>query len=324
MLVYGSLLASISVALAWMISMPGVSFSGALPEADPREEAFQAELRVHVQKLAGDIGERNVPTFGALKAAADYLERTLTDLGYTVHHHTYPVYDRICDNLDVDVVGGARRDQIVLVGAHYDSVTGAPGADDNASGSAAVLSLARVFAGKRPARTIRFALFANEEPPYFWNPEMGSLVYAKEARARGDDIVAMLSLETLGYYAEGAGTQRYPFPMSLFYPDRGDFVGFVGNTSSRGLTREVVRSFRGGARFPSEGAALPGFIAGVGWSDQWSFWQVGYPGVMVTDTAPFRNPNYHKRTDRPETLDYPRFARVTAGLERVIEALANP
>ena len=163
----------------------------------------------------------------------------------------------------------------------------------------------------------------NEEPPYFWNAEMGSLVYAKACKARGDAVVAMLSLETLGYYRDAPGTQKYPPIVSWFYPDRADFVAFVGNLSSRSLVHEAIRTFRGAAAFPSEGAALPSFVTGVGWSDQWSFWQAGYPGVMVTDTAPFRNPHYHQPGDLPDTLDYARLAHVTDGLVAVVKQLAE-
>ena len=187
------------------------------------------------------------------------------------------------------------------------------------------LPVARALnAGKHaPARTVRFVAFVNEEPPYFWNAEMGSLVYARSCRARGDDVVAMLSLETLGYYRDAPGTQKYPPIVSWFYPDRGDFVAFVGNLGSRSVVRDAIRTFRGAVAFPSEGAALPSFVAGVGWSDQWSFWQVGYPGVMVTDTAPFRNPHYHQPGDVPATLDYARMARVTEGLVAVVKKLAE-
>ena len=119
------------------------------------------------------------------------------------------------------------------------------------------------------------------------------------------------------------GSQKYPPIVSAFYPDRGDFVAFVGNLGSRGVVHDAIRTFRDAEAFPSEGAALPSFVTGVGWSDQWSFWQVGYPGVMVTDTAPFRNPHYHQQGDAPDTLDYARLARVTEGLVAVVKKLAD-
>jgi Zn-dependent M28 family amino/carboxypeptidase len=228
-----------------------------------------------------------------------------------------------CDNVEAEVRGRERPADIVVVGAHYDSLAFTSGADDNASGVAALLALARAFAGAHPRTTLRFVAFANEEPPYFQTANMGSLVYAKRSRARGEHIVAMLSLETIGYYSDAPGSQRYPPPMGLAYPDRGDFIGFVGDRTSADLVRRVVATFRTTTHFPSEGAAPFSLIPGVGWSDQWSFWQVGYPGVMVTDTAPFRYPRYHTAQDTPDALDYDRMARVVAGLERVIADLAG-
>jgi Zn-dependent M28 family amino/carboxypeptidase len=200
---------------------------------------------------------------------------------------------------------------------------GAPGADDNASGVAVMLALARAFEQKPQRRTVRFVAFVNEEPPHFWNESMGSLHYAKACKERGDVITAMLSLESLGYYRDEAGSQKYPPIVSWFFPDRANFVAFVGDLGSRSLVRDAIGAFRASAQFPSEGAAMPAFVTGVGWSDQWSFWQVGYPGVMVTDTAPFRNANYHTANDKPDTLDYARLASVTTGLVAVVEKLAR-
>lgn len=321
---YPALVASLAAFFAWMIAMPGSSFRGALPAPDEREARLAETLHADVREIAGNIGERNLPKFAALDRARDYVTSELTRAGYDVRRQDYWVNGVMSSNLDTESPGDARKGEIVVVGAHYDSVAGALGADDNGSGVAGVLTLARAFTGRHTARTLRFVAFANEEPPYFWTNDMGSLVYAKGCRARGDNIVAMLSLETLAYFRDAPHTQHYPPPLGYFYPDRGDFIAFVGNLGSRTLTRDAVRAFRSGVQLPSEGAALPGWVPGVGWSDQWAFWQVGYPGVMVTDTAPFRNPNYHTMNDAPVTLDYARFARVVSGLEKVVEALANP
>jgi Zn-dependent M28 family amino/carboxypeptidase len=212
----------------------------------------------------------------------------------------------------------------VIVGAHYDTAPGGtPGANDNASGTAAALALASRLAGARHRLPIRIVLFANEEPPYYRGRTMGSLQYAAGCRKRGEDVRAMLSLETIGFYSEEPGSQHYPPPLHLLYPDRGNFIAFVGNLASRALVRDAVQRFRTHARFPSEGAALPDALPGIGWSDHWSFWQFGYPALMVTDTALFRDPNYHERSDVVENLDFERLARVVAGLQRVIEELAS-
>ena len=199
-----------------------------------------------------------------------------------------------------------------------------PGANDNASGVAATLALARRLAGQRFQRTLRFVLFANEENPYFHTELMGSLRHAAGCRARGENVVAMLSLESMGYYSDAAGSQRYPWPVGWFYPDRGEFIAFVANLASRSLVRQAIESFRDTRMLASEGAALPSGTPGVGWSDHWSFWQHDYPAIMVTDTAVFRDPNYHRASDHPKNLDYVRLARVTLGLERVLSELAGP
>jgi Zn-dependent M28 family amino/carboxypeptidase len=186
-----------------------------------------------------------------------------------------------------------------------------------------VLELARLLRRQPLARTIRFVAFANEEAPFFQTEGMGSWVYARHARGRGEQIVAMLSLETIGYYSDAKGSQQYPFPFGIFYPQVGNFIGFVGNTASRALVRRSIGSFRRHTAFPSEGTAAPGWLTGIGWSDQWAFWQEGYAAIMVTDTALFRYAQYHTPYDTPDKIDYDRTARVVVGLARVLADLAG-
>ena len=304
-------------------SMPGKSFSGRLKPLRAEETELRDQLRRHVEMLADRIGQRNVFQPQALAAAADYIESSFADAGLTPMRQSYQVAGETCSNIEVELPGRERPDEIIVIGAHYDSVFNCPGANDNASGVAALLALARAFADDRGARTLRFVAFVNEEPPYFWTDEMGSVVYAQRCRENNDNIVAMLALETIGYYSDEKGSQHYPFPLSLFYPSTGNFIAFVGNRSSGKLVREVVGSFRRHTQFPSRGGVLPSTIREAGWSDQWSFWQVGYRGLMVTDTAPFRYEHYHRSSDTPDKLDYDRMARVTAGLKRVIRELVE-
>jgi Zn-dependent M28 family amino/carboxypeptidase len=211
-----------------------------------------------------------------------------------------------------------------VIGAHYDSVAGTAGANDNASGVAALLELGRLLKKTKPERTVRLVAFVNEEPPWFQTEEMGSLVYARRAKKRGERIVAMLALETIGCYSDLPKSQHYPAPFNMFYPDTGNFIAFVGNLRSRSLLRRAIGTFRATTPFPSEGVAAPESISGIGWSDHWSFWQEGYPALMVTDTAPFRYLHYHESEDTPEKLDYERMARVVTGLGRVAMELATP
>lgn len=305
-----------------MTQMPGSSHVGPLPPSSGEVAELRERLQGHVAVLAGTIGERNLWRYEALQAAADYVEQSLRMMGYRVSWQDYVVEGKTVRNIEAERTGAVLPGEIVLLGAHYDSVVGSPGANDNATGVAALLELARRLSKDRPARGVRFVAFVNEEPPFFYTPAMGSRVYARRAAARDERIVAMLSLETLGYYSEAPGSQRYPFPFGFFYPDRGHFVAFVGNLASRALVRRCVRSFRSHTTFPAEGLAAPGWMRGVHWSDHGSFWREGYPALMVTDTALYRYPHYHARSDTPDQLDYERLARVVAGLHRVSLDLA--
>lgn len=309
--------------LIYGVHMPGKSHSGPLPPLSADEEQIREHLATHVQVMAGDIGERNLWRYPGLLAAADYIERTFSALGYVPSDETFHSRGRPVRNLIAEVPGQSAAREIVLVGAHYDTVMGSPGANDNGSGVAALLELARLLAERPLSRTLRFVAFVNEEAPFFGTTEMGSLVHARGADGRGERITAMLSLETIGYYSDAPGSQHYPFPLSVLYPDTANFIGFVGNLPSRTLVRDALRTFRQTTAFPAEGASVPEWITGVGWSDHWSFWQFGYKAIMVTDTAFYRYAHYHTGQDTADRIDYERLARVVAGLARVIADLAG-
>jgi Zn-dependent M28 family amino/carboxypeptidase len=282
-----------------------------------------AVVRAHVEMLARQIGERNLFRPRALREAAEFLEGAWRRQGYEVHAQHYEVNAVGCANLEVVRRGSSRPEEIVVVGAHYDSVIGSPGADDNASGVAALLEIARCFADRQPARTVRFVAFVNEEPPFFATPAMGSHVYARAARARRERIVAMLSLESLGYHTSRPGQQQFPPFFRFFYPDRADFLAFVSNIRSRALSRQVVRAFRAHARVPAQRLVFPPVIPGIDWSDHRAFWRHGYAAVMVTDTALYRNPYYHTPADTPDKLDYAALALITEGLAHTVAHLAR-
>ena len=308
-------------AVVWWfgMKMPGKNISAAA-SLSQEDVDLRGELKADVEKLAGEIGERNMLRYSQLNTAADFIENSFSSAGLQPRRDSYDLRGRACHNIEAEIRGA--RPEILLIGAHYDSVFGSPGANDNGSGVAAMLALARRFAGKPAQHTLRFVAFVNEEPPYFLTEQMGSLVYAGRCKAHGDRISAMISLETIGYFSDAPHSQTYPAPgLGVFYPSVGNFIGFVSNVPSRNLLRRAIALFRKQAKIPSEGAALPAFIPGVSWSDQWSFWQHGYPGIMITDTAPFRYPHYHSATDTPDKLDYDRFALVVSGMEKVIEEL---
>jgi Zn-dependent M28 family amino/carboxypeptidase len=293
------------------------------PEDRAHPVAESARVRDHVTRLAGEIGERNVFLPDALHAAEDYIRETWRAQGYTVVEQRYEVNGVASANLEVSLPGRAHPEKIILVGAHYDSVSGSPGANDNASGVAAMLELTRLLAASAPARTLRFVAFVNEEPPFFFWKQMGSMHYARAARARGDDIRLMISLETLGCYNDAPGSQRYPPLFRWFYPDRGNFVAFVSNFRSRRALLRTVDAFRGASDFPAEHVATFSWVPGVAWSDHLAFWRQDYRALMVTDTAFYRYAQYHQATDTPDRLDYDSLARVTAGLAGALLALAD-
>ena len=306
-----------------MIFMPGKSWSGPVPQLTAEEQLVRDKLQGHVEMLAQQIGERNVWNAEALDAAALYIRNTLEALGYPVAIQSFESRGMTVQNLEVELPGTTAPEEIVVVGAHYDSVPGGPGANDNASGVAALLEMARLLSGKSHARTLRLVAFVNEEQPFSYSEEMGSRVYAERSRQRNEQIKAMLSLETIGYYSDQPGSQQYPFPFNYFYPDTANFIGFIGNLSSWRLVRQSIDAFRASTAFPSEGVAAPERVTGVGWSDHWPFWRAGYPAIMITDTAFFRYQHYHQATDTPDKLDYQSLARVTRGLVDVAVELAG-
>ncbi len=319
------LLIMLGLFLCWyyMIFMPGESYAGPIPQLADEQIILRDQLRQDVDQLAYTIGERNFTAALGLNQAADYVTGQFEAAGYQVQRHEYEVYSQPCYNLEVEITGTTKRDEIVVIGAHYDSAPGTPGANDNASGTAALLALARHFANHKPQRTLRFVAFPNEEPPFFQTEYMGSLVYAKLCSDLDENIVAAISIETIGYYSDEPDTQKYPAVFSSFYPSTGNFIAVVGNVGSRPLVLKVIDSFRRHAKFPSEAGAVPGDIEGVGFSDHWSFWQHGYQAVMITDTAPFRYPYYHLPEDTPDKLNFDHMARVVDGLKHVISDLTK-
>ncbi len=311
------------IAAIWAtLQMAGGRRPSTLPPADEALRRRAAELQGHVGWLAEQIGERHVPGRPqALQAAADYVQAQLAAAGDNVHRQTYHVAGHDCHNLFVERPGHRRPDEIVVVGAHYDSVPGSPAANDNASGVAGLLGLAQDLRDVPNDRTLRLVAFVNEEAPYGHTPQMGSWVYAHACRQRNERITGMLCLETIGCYSNRPGSQRYPPGLGWFYPSRGNFIALIANTRSARLVRRVVRGFRANEAFPCQAVALPESVTAIARSDHWSFWQHDYPALMVTDTAPFRYRHYHTPQDTPDKIDYERTARVVRGLGHAVADL---
>jgi Zn-dependent M28 family amino/carboxypeptidase len=288
------------------------------------ENLRQTPLYRHVEHLSVRIGSRSIYEPKNLQEACGYIWSALEKLGYDPNRQNVPYADERYHNIVVTLPGEESPDEMVLVGAHYDTVSGTPGADDNASAVAVLLEIAGGLKDFRPGRTIRLVFFALEEPPVFRTPDMGSAVYARLAKERGEKIVAMVCLEMLGYYSDQDGAQTYPLPvMHLFYPARPDFIGVVGNLASRRLVKEVSQSLKRHSSLPVETLTTVSAVPGVDFSDHKPFWDEGYPAVMITDTAFYRNPNYHTERDTIDTIDFRRLSILRTGLEETIKDLAG-
>ncbi|MBI4345464.1 MAG: M28 family peptidase [Elusimicrobia bacterium] len=283
-------------------------------------------LRRHVRVLAKDIGERDVYHRPKQEKARDYVIARLKAAGYPAKELAYGArgmggFKEGTPFYNVEAVLArtpADPGPIWVLGAHYDSAPGTPGADDNASGVAVLIELARLLRGTKVSREIRFVAFGTEEPPAFGTQNMGSYRYAERLKENGVQVHGMISLEMLGYYNPARGAQLYPPFLHLVNPDHGDFIGVCANVASRALMSEFALGWGQGAGLPLTTAILPGPFSSLALSDQLNFWDRGYPAVLLSDTAFFRNPNYHQESDLPETLDYEKMARVTRALVRVL------
>lgn len=312
---------ALTLSLYWMLPMNFVQ-SQPLDDRPSEDQSAAARLEEHVRFLASETGERNIWHPAQLAQAAAYIKNTWTRQGYAVEEQEYTVEGQAVQNLGIELAGSRQPEKIIIIGAHYDSVLGSPGANDNGSGVAALLELSRRFSRSIPGITVRFVAFVNEEPPFFLSRRMGSRVYAARARQDKEQIIAMLSLETIGYYSDTPGSQNYPFPLSFFYPDKANFLAFVSNFRSRALLHRAADTFSRHSSFPAQRVAAPFWMTGIGWSDHWSFWREGYPAIMVTDTAFFRYRHYHTATDTPDKLVYGPMALAVDGLYRMIADLA--
>jgi Zn-dependent M28 family amino/carboxypeptidase len=283
-------------------------------------------MRQHVVAVASE--EHNTGTPVQLERAAAYIETALARAGYAPTRQEYTAGGQRVRNIEVavsNVAKGKRPDRLFIVGAHYDSAPGAPGANDNGSGTAAVLELARLLKTMQPraGTEVRFVFFVNEEPPYFMGEEMGSMVHAAELKRQGQKVEGALVLETMGYYTDAPNSQQLPPGLEGRYPSTGNFLAFVGTLESSALVRDALAAFRSASDFPAHGLAAPAHTTGVTLSDHSSYNRHGYPALMVTDTAFMRYPYYHTAQDTPDKLDYESMARVVTGLAKTIVALAG-
>jgi Zn-dependent M28 family amino/carboxypeptidase len=286
-------------------------------------------LRNDVYALADQIGERNMFKREKLAESEEWIHKRLHQSGLIPEKQIYRLqggqfHGQEAVNLITELTGTKHPDKILVIGAHFDSVYGSPGANDNASAVAVLLALVEYFKEKPQPLTVRFLFFTNEEPPFFHTHRMGSYAYASECRQKNEIITAMIALDGLGYFSDKPGSQHYPVPgLGFKFSDKADFIGFVTRFKDKTLLNRVTSAFTVRELIPIESATLPGFIPGVYWSDHWSFWKHGYPAILVTDTLIFRDPEYHTSGDTPERLDFKNMALITEGMKDVITELGN-
>ena len=315
----GGLVATVAGLLAFALVWPRQPFRDALPRLADDEALLSRRLRHHLDAFART--PHNLDHYPALEAAACYIERELVTLGAHPTLQEFEVLGRPVRNIELTLEPAADRRASAttyVIGAHYDSPDDSPGANDNGTGVAALIELARMLHASPPLPyRLRLVFFVNEEAPWGKTEHMGSLVHARRLARNGEQVGGMIALETLGYFSNARGSQRFPFPFGLVYPDVGNFVAFVGLPRARGFVHRALRAFRAETAFPSIGGIAPGFLPGIDLSDHWAYDQCGFPAMMITDTAPFRNPHYHTPGDLPETVDCDSLARITSGLARM-------
>ncbi len=287
-----------------------------------------ADIQTHLKKtvsiLSEEIGSRGYLQLDALNKTADYIKSEFSRYGYIVFEQSYEVEEHTYRNIFVEIRGEKSPDKTLIVGAHYDTVIGTPGADDNASGIAGLLELARLLRDSPFDKTIQLVAFTLEEPPFFRTRFMGSYVYAKHLRQQGVDVEGMICLEMIGYFTDEADSQFYPLPFFRWlYPTTGNFITIVSNMHSRNFLKQVKSAFKKNMDLPVVSLSALPLVLGIDFSDHRSFWKFGYKAVMVTDTAFYRNPQYHGTGDVADILDYGRMAKVVSGLVSVIEELSK-
>ncbi|HEX6885628.1 MAG TPA: M28 family peptidase [Planctomycetota bacterium] len=311
--------------LALLVGLPCLYLTQPLLRRDvawPPARADAAALERDVRHLCTAFAPRDAAHPEHLARAADFLRARLAQTLGAAKLQTFEVggvrHHNVCA-----VVGPAGGERVV-VGAHYDAAEPGIGADDNASGVAGLLELARLLAGTELACEVELVAFALEEPPHFRTPAMGSALHAAELRRSGVRVRAMLCLEMIGCYRDEPGSQAYPVPLlGWLYPSRGDFVAVVGTLGQAGLVRRVKQAMARATPLPVRSINAPAFLPGIDFSDHASYWAVGLEAVMITDTAFYRNPRYHSAADTPETLDYRRMAQVVDGVHAAVRALAG-
>lgn len=326
---FPSLLASVLAVLAGValfkryVVVPLQPLDPHLPPLSDDQRKLALDLETHVRAIASV--PHNLVHAEDLENAALYIEKTLSEFGHHVRWQVFEVNGQSVRNIEVVLEPEAAGGPTLIVGAHYDSADDSPGANDNGTGVAALLEIARALQRSAPAlkRRLRLVFFVNEEQPYGKTENMGALRHARALIAERETCMGMIALETLGYFSNVPKSQRLPFPFNWIYPNRGNFVAFIGLPGAHRFLKRAVTAFRAAKRFPATGTIVPSRFEGADLSDHWAYKQVGIPALMITDTAPYRNPFYHQPFDTPDTVDYASLARIVEALDSMVRILTS-
>lgn len=281
-----------------------------------------SRLEAHVRKLSVALAPRDEAHVENLDSTAAYIKAELALPGANVYEQPYRVDGKSYQNVIAEF--GPKSTERIIVGAHYDTCGPLPGADDNASGVGGLLELGRLLSNHPPAMRVELVAYSLEEPPYFRTTGMGSSVHAESMKKQHVKIKAMFSLEMIGFFNGSAGTQHFPSAiLGAFYPNNGNFISVVGRPEEGLLVRKIKAAMRNATPLPVYSINAPVLIAGIDFSDQLNYWHAGYSAVMITDTAFYRNPNYHTSADTAEKLDYKRMAMVVEGVYAAVMSLAS-
>ena len=302
----------------WFVLTQPIGFSDnkvSLPKADPEK------LQSYVEMLSQTLPSR-LPNEISLEPTVNWIESQLQAYG-TPQRQTYTANGESFHNIILQF--GPDSKKIVVVGAHYDSADGLSGADDNASGVAGLIELARLLSHAKLSSRVELVAYTLEEPPHFRSSKMGSYIHAKSLKESGKDVILMMSLEMIGYFSDAPNSQHYPVPfLDLIYPSKGNYIAIVANLSNQSTVRKVKTSFSQASTLPVYSINAPVFIPGIDYSDHRNYWRMGYPAVMITDTAFARNTAYHTPQDTADRLNYQKMAQVVeASYHTVLQQLES-
>ncbi len=284
---------------------------------------IRKELGSDLSYMSVGLGPRNAFSYERLQKCAKWIKKRWESQGYVVESNKFSIQGREYENLAIEIKGKKSPEEIIIVSAQYDTLPDSPGANNNASGVAVLFQLSNLLRNFTPDKTIRLIDFVNEEDPFFGTEWMGSFRYAENAYQKHENVKIILSIDSIGIYKDEPGSQKLPFPFSLFYPDRGNFLAFIGDFGSRKYMIKATRGFRRGSAFPIKAGVVPKCVKGAAWSDHVSFWKFGYAGMQITDTGAFRSPYHTTKEDTLEKINLDALSRIVIGMYGSITELAQ-